>query len=131
MIVPPSPGTLCALGALTADFIHDAVLSKKICLQDYSINQLKQDYEKLSRKAADWVSQQDIQHINQTSILLLADARYQGQAFEIELPLSIDWLKQEQDIHQLIEAFTNCINDNMVIGMIRQTSSLLIYAFES
>ncbi|WP_456265796.1 MULTISPECIES: hydantoinase/oxoprolinase family protein [unclassified Bacillus (in: firmicutes)] len=105
VIVPPSPGTLCALGALTADFIHDAVLSKKICLQDYSINQLKQDYEKLSRKATDWVSQQDIQHINQTSILLLADARYQGQAFEIELPLSIDWLKQEQDIHQLIEAF--------------------------
>lgn len=105
VVVPPSPGTLCALGALTADFIHDAVLSKKICLQDYSINQLKQDYEKLSRKATDWVSQQDIQHINQTSILLLADARYQGQAFEIELPLSIDWLKQEQDIHQLIEAF--------------------------
>ncbi|TQR22829.1 hydantoinase/oxoprolinase family protein [Bacillus safensis] len=105
VVVPPSPGTLCALGALTADFIHDAVLSKKICLQDYSINQLKQDYEMLSRKATDWVSQQNIQHINQTSILLLADARYQGQAFEIELPLSIDWLKQEQDIHQLIEAF--------------------------
>ncbi|WP_440601725.1 hydantoinase/oxoprolinase family protein [Bacillus safensis] len=105
VVVPPSPGTLCALGALTADFIHDAVLSKKICLQDYSINQLKQDYEKLSRKATDWVSQQNIQHINQTTILLLADARYQGQAFEIELPLSIDWLKQEQDIHQLIEAF--------------------------
>ncbi|MCZ2739349.1 MULTISPECIES: hydantoinase/oxoprolinase family protein [Bacillus] len=105
VVVPPSPGTLCALGALTADFIHDAVLSKKICLQDYSINQLKQDYEKLSRKATDWVSQQNIQHINQTSILLLADARYQGQAFEIELPLSINWLKQEQDIHQLIEAF--------------------------
>ncbi|KXI31569.1 MULTISPECIES: hydantoinase/oxoprolinase family protein [Bacillus] len=105
VVVPPSPGTLCALGALTADFIHDAVLSKKICLQDYSINQLKQDYEKLSRKATDWVSQQNIQHINQTSILLLADARYQGQAFEIELPLSIDWLKQEQNIHQLIEAF--------------------------
>ncbi|BBP87016.1 hypothetical protein BsIDN1_06340 [Bacillus safensis] len=48
----------------------------------------------------------NIQHINQTSILLLADARYQGQAFEIELPLSIDWLKQEQNIHQLIEAFS-------------------------
>lgn len=105
VVVPPSPGTLCALGALTADFIHDAVLSKKICLQDYSINQLKQDYEMLSRKATDWVSRQNIQHINQTSILLLADARYQGQAFEIELPLSIDWLKQEQDMHQLIEAF--------------------------
>ncbi|WGD98008.2 hydantoinase/oxoprolinase family protein [Bacillus safensis] len=105
VVVPPSPGTLCALGALTADFIHDAVLSKKICLQDYSINQLKQDYEMLSRKATDWVSQQNIQHINQTSILLLADARYQGQAFEIELPLSIDWLKQEQDMHKLIEAF--------------------------
>ncbi|MFP3325180.1 hydantoinase/oxoprolinase family protein, partial [Planococcus sp. SIMBA_160] len=45
VVVPPSPGTLCALGALTADFIHDAVLSKKICLQDYTIDQLKQDYE--------------------------------------------------------------------------------------
>lgn len=105
VVVPPGPGTLCALGALTADFIHDAVLSKKICLQDYSIDQLKQDYEMLSRKATDWFSRQNIQHIKQTSILLLADARYQGQAFEIELPLSAEWLKQEQDIHQLIEAF--------------------------
>ncbi|WP_144526086.1 hydantoinase/oxoprolinase family protein [Bacillus pumilus] len=105
VVVPPSPGTLCALGALTADFIHDAVLSKKICLQNYSIDQLKQDYEVLSRKAIDWFSQQNIQHIKQTSILLLADARYQGQAFEIELPLSAEWLKQERDIHQLVEAF--------------------------
>ncbi|PCK23214.1 hydantoin utilization protein A [Bacillus pumilus] len=105
VVVPPSPGTLCALGALTADFIHDAVLSKKICLQDYTIDQLKQDYEVLSDKATGWFSQQNIQHIKETSILLLADARYQGQAFEIELPLSADWLKQEQDIHQLTEAF--------------------------
>ena len=107
MVVPPSPGTLCALGALTADFIHDAVLSKKICLQDYTMDELKQDYEMLSRKATDWFSQQNIQHIKQTSILLLADARYQGQAFEIELPLSVDWLKQEQDVYHLIEAFHN------------------------
>ncbi|MBR3379872.1 MAG: hydantoinase/oxoprolinase family protein, partial [Bacillus sp. (in: Bacteria)] len=107
VVVPPSPGTVCALGALTADFIHDAVLSKKICLQDYTIDELKQDYEMLSRKATDWFSQQNIQHIKQTSILLLADARYQGQAFEIELPLSVDWLKQEQDVYHLIEAFHN------------------------
>ncbi|MGX7381977.1 hydantoinase/oxoprolinase family protein [Bacillus sp. ESY92] len=107
VVVPPSPGTLCALGALTADFIHDAVLSKKICLQDYTLDELKQDYEMLSRKATGWFSQQNIQHIKQTSILLLADARYQGQAFEIELPLSVDWLKQEQDVYHLIEAFHN------------------------
>ncbi|OLP65665.1 Acetophenone carboxylase gamma subunit [Bacillus pumilus] len=105
VVVPPSPGTLCALGALTADFIHDAVLSKKICLQDYTIEQLTQDYEILTRQATEWFSQQHIQHIKNTSILLMADARYQGQAFEIELPLSADWLKQEQDVHQLIEAF--------------------------
>ncbi|MDM5296909.1 hydantoinase/oxoprolinase family protein [Bacillus pumilus] len=105
VVVPPSPGTLCALGALTADFIHDAVLSKKICLQDYTIEQLTQDYEILTRQATEWFSQQNIQHIKNTSILLMADARYQGQAFEIELPLSADWLKQEQDVHQLIEAF--------------------------
>ncbi|MEI4790802.1 hydantoinase/oxoprolinase family protein [Bacillus sp. FJAT-53060] len=105
VVVPQSAGTLCALGALTADFIHDAVLSKKICLQDYTIDQLKQDYEMLSCRATDWFSQQHIQHIKETSILLLADARYQGQAFEIELPLSADWLKQEQNIHQLTEAF--------------------------
>ncbi|MFJ5965690.1 hydantoinase/oxoprolinase family protein [Bacillus sp. NPDC093026] len=105
VVVPPSPGTLCALGALTADFIHDAVLSKKICLQDYTIEQLKQDYEVLSRKATDWFLQQNIHHIKKTSILLLADARYQGQAFEIELPLSAHWLNQEQDVHHLIEAF--------------------------
>ncbi|MFS0655362.1 hydantoinase/oxoprolinase family protein [Bacillus sp. 179-C3.3 HS] len=105
VIVPPSPGTLCALGALTADFMHDAVLSKKICLQDEQIEQLKQDYEKLVHEATDWFNQQQIQHMKKTSILLLADARYQGQAFEIELPISPEWLKQEQDVQYLIEAF--------------------------
>ncbi|MFB8733122.1 hypothetical protein ACEQPO_02050 [Bacillus sp. SL00103] len=82
-MVPPSPGTLCALGALTADFIHDAVLSKKLCLQKLLDRSIKQDYEVLSRKAIDWFSQQNIQHIKQTSILLLADARYQGQALRL------------------------------------------------
>ncbi|MGV2541681.1 hydantoinase/oxoprolinase family protein, partial [Bacillus pumilus] len=47
----------------------------------------------------------NIQNIKQTSILVLADERYHGQAVEIELPLTDEWLKQEQDSHQLIEDF--------------------------
>ncbi|MGE6631987.1 hydantoinase/oxoprolinase family protein [Bacillus sp. NPDC077027] len=105
IVIPPSPGTLCALGALTADFIHDAVLSKKILLQEYSIEQLKQDFDALSKKASDWLNNQDVHPIQKTSILFLADARYQGQAFEIELPLSVDWLQHEKDVKKIIDAF--------------------------
>ncbi|WOP21180.1 hypothetical protein R0I01_14550 [Bacillus pumilus] len=62
----------------------------------------------------------------------MADARYQGQAFEIELyHYPAEWLKQEQDIHQLIEAFHKLHQRQYGIEMIGEPFEFTIYEFES
>lgn len=104
VLVPPSPGTLCALGALTSDFIYDAVSSRQDLLDNFSIDQLKAEFNALSSEATGWMEQQDISILEGTSLLYSIDARYKGQAYEIELPISASWL-DHVNFNKIIESF--------------------------
>ncbi|WP_255473417.1 hydantoinase/oxoprolinase family protein [Planomicrobium sp. CPCC 101110] len=92
VLVPPSPGTLSALGALTADFLYDAVSSRQDLLSNLSSDELKAEFGQLTDKAEDWIKKQQLSILEGTTLLFSMDARYKGQAFEIELPLSAEWL---------------------------------------
>jgi len=87
VLVPPSPGTLCALGALTADFAYDAVQSRQTLLADLPMPRLKEEFAKLAGHARQWLAEQDIRGLEGQTLLYSMDARYSGQAYEIELPL--------------------------------------------
>ncbi|MFB5678499.1 hydantoinase/oxoprolinase family protein [Paenibacillus terreus] len=87
VLVPPSPGTLCALGALTADFAYDAVLSLQQRFDDYPFEQLVREYDRLADQARTWLEQQQVSGLEGSTLYYSMDARYAGQAFEIELPL--------------------------------------------
>lgn len=92
VLVPPSPGTLCALGALTSDFIYDAVYSQQELLNNLTNDELKKQFTKLTNQAEKWMEKQDLNVLEGTSLLFSIDARYKGQAYEIELPISEHWL---------------------------------------
>lgn len=92
VLVPPSPGTLSALGALTADFLYDAVSSRQDLLKNISIAELQAEFGQLTTKAEKWIKKQNLTILENTSLLFSMDARYKGQAFEIELPVSSEWL---------------------------------------
>ncbi len=92
IIIPPSPGTLCALGALTSDFIYDAVSSGQNLLENVTIEELRKEFDSLSTQAEKWIEQQELSLLEGTTLLYSMDARYKGQAYEIELPISKSWL---------------------------------------
>nr|WP_239585831.1 hydantoinase/oxoprolinase family protein [Lysinibacillus composti] len=104
VLIPPSPGTLCALGALTSDFIYDAVSSGQELLENISVVQLKDKFNSLSAEAVEWIEQQELNVLEGTTLLYSIDARYRGQAFEIELPISLSWLEDE-NYEQFSKAF--------------------------
>ena len=104
VLIPPSPGTLCALGALTSDFIYDAVSSGQELLENIPVVQLNDKFNSLSAEAVEWIEQQELNVLEGTTLLYSIDARYRGQAFEIELPISLSWLEDE-NYEQFSKAF--------------------------
>jgi len=104
VLVPPSPGTLCALGALTADFAYDAVQSRKTLLSELPLTLLQEEYGKLVDHAREWLELQIINGLEGQSYYYSMDARYSGQAFDIELPLEPSWL-EEASHDRILDAF--------------------------
>ncbi|MFD0051470.1 hydantoinase/oxoprolinase family protein [Actinomycetes bacterium NPDC127524] len=104
VLVPPSPGTLCALGALTADFTYDAVLSLQKKFTDLTMDTLVREYTQLTDQAQEWLAKQQVNGLEGSTLHYSVDARYAGQAFEIELPLDWSMLKDSTG-EKVIEAF--------------------------
>ncbi|NMO97136.1 hydantoinase/oxoprolinase family protein [Paenibacillus lemnae] len=104
VLVPPSPGTLCALGALTADFAYDAVLTLQKRLDEIQAEQLKKEYGLLADQALAWLDNQDAAGLEGSTLYYSMDARYSGQAFEIEMPLDRQLLEDSSG-EQLASAF--------------------------
>jgi N-methylhydantoinase A len=92
VLVPPTPGTLCALGCIVADLRHDVVST--LYRSDHHITdaELEQAFAGLEERGREWLAAEAARGIQmETSyVMFSADMRYEGQAFEIEVPLSAD-----------------------------------------
>lgn len=86
VLVPYRPGTLCSLGALTADFAYDAVLSVQRIARLVDRNELREMLGQLQAEAKEWLKNQKALVLCDApvNISYLADARYQGQSYEIQ-----------------------------------------------
>jgi N-methylhydantoinase A len=93
VLIPPNPGTLCALGALHSDFVYDAVQSRQTLLSQLPMPTLEKEFCALAMQAQAWLDQQNVSTLTDHVLLYSLDVRYQGQAFEIELPIQATWLK--------------------------------------
>jgi N-methylhydantoinase A len=87
ILVPPSPGTLCALGAAIADVKADYIHSLRGMLDELDFADVKRVYEELERTARAWVAN-DSPSVESVAIRRSADMRYRGQAFNIEVELA-------------------------------------------
>src|SRR5215468_9988975 len=86
VFVPRSPGTLCALGAITADVVNDAVRTVHRRLDVLDPVALAAALSALEGELGAWVEQ----HAVRTERVLFrhaADMRYVGQSYEIEVPV--------------------------------------------
>ena len=88
VIVPPAPGTLCALGCIAADFRADFVTSAWRDCDGLDDHELRSLFERLDREALDWLAAQDVE-LDETYLLRSADLCYSGQSYELGVPLPV------------------------------------------
>lgn len=85
VIVPASPGTLCALGSLNADLRHDLI--RTMPAGQPNAQTLAEGYQALIKDAENWLSEQSLD-TQGWDIQLFADMRYRGQSFDLTVPLA-------------------------------------------
>lgn len=85
VLVPASPGTLCALGALTAAIRRDAMRTVLLPMEAEAWPVVLDTLDTLSAEAAATVA--EMAGPGKTQIHRAADLRYRGQSFEITVPL--------------------------------------------
>ncbi len=93
VFVPRSPGTLCALGALCADVVNDAVRTVHVRMDDTTLAwaALGEQGEALRAELADWLARHGTD-AGPATFRHAADMRYVGQSYEIEVPIDPGWL---------------------------------------
>src|SRR5262245_29820309 len=100
VFVPRSPGTLCALGALSADVLNDAVRTVHARLETvpldaggpaFDAGALRETYDALRAELVDWLGRHGAD-AGSATFGLAADMRYVGQSYEIQVPVEPAWL---------------------------------------
>ncbi len=98
VLVPASPGTLCALGALTAAIRRDAMRTVLLPLERESWPLMLATLDELSAEAVYTVTA--MAGTGEIEIRRAADLRYRGQSFEIAVPFD-----EDTDLEALAAAF--------------------------
>jgi N-methylhydantoinase A len=103
VLVPLAPGTLCALGALSADVKNDYVKTVNLKLSRTGVDELREHFAELRRRAEAWLTNEGPSVLDR-QIFYSADVRYEHQSYEIELAIDPDWL-DAPDTGPIVEAF--------------------------
>jgi N-methylhydantoinase A len=92
VVVPPSPGTFCALGSLSADFRMDFVQTISAKLANPNWAQIREWFAEKEKQAAEQL-EQEMGLIDSVTAVRSGDVRFEGQGFNTEVPLSDAVLK--------------------------------------
>jgi N-methylhydantoinase A len=86
IIVPLTPGALCALGLLLTDLRADFAASRVLPLTEASLDAVEQGFDALDAQAQNWFEREDIAEEDR-STTRTADMRYLGQNYELSVPV--------------------------------------------
>jgi N-methylhydantoinase A len=106
VLVPNNPGILSAIGMLIADMIKDYSLTVMLTQFDTDRDQLRNLFSSLERKGLnDLISE----GVNKKDILLerYLDMRYEGQSYEIMVPLSDHFIEGFHGLHEKKYGYRN------------------------
>jgi N-methylhydantoinase A len=98
VLVPRHPGVLCALGMLMADMVLEQSLSVLESVSKATVARLQRQLKKMAARArarlmSEGVAEEDI--VCQG----LVDARYEGQSYELTIPLEADLVRAFHAAH--------------------------------
>ncbi|MEH6637938.1 MAG: hydantoinase/oxoprolinase family protein [Porticoccaceae bacterium] len=103
VIVPPSPGVLCAYGDISTQVQNEASRSFVRALSELKVDEILQELGSLRARAAEPLNRDGIPEAEQ-EVVYQADVRYAGQAFQLSLDFNEQSLKQK-GIAALVEEF--------------------------
>jgi len=86
VLVPRSPGVLCALGLLLTDLRHDLSTTRRLRLDAAAQGEVRDAFEDLGEEAAAWFAREGVTPARQRMVAS-ADMRYVGQNYELNVPL--------------------------------------------
>jgi N-methylhydantoinase A len=86
IIVPLSPGILCALGLLVSDLKEDFVTTARVDLSEAGLQRVGQSVSTLVAEATAWAEREGIDPARRYDELTL-DMRFVGQNFELSVPI--------------------------------------------
>jgi N-methylhydantoinase A len=90
VMAPRRPGVVSALGGLVADLRGDFIRTVFAPCTSAAMAALTSAAAQLAQEGRDWLTAQG--HRGAAHLTLSADMRYAGQSYEIEVPISADWL---------------------------------------
>ena len=101
MIIPLTPGALCALGLLLTDLRADFAISRLTELDANSLDAVEAGFAKLSSQAQDWFRTDNISESRRKEMRTV-DMRYAGQNYELSVsvpagPISLETFKQLEE----------------------------------
>lgn len=86
IVVPPSPGTLSALGGLIADLKNDFLKTVYTDLAPASMDTVRDAFADLRQRAEQWLVREQ-GHADRADLAYSAEMRYRGQSYEIDTTL--------------------------------------------
>jgi N-methylhydantoinase A len=102
VVIPPSAGTFCALGAVSADLRRDFVRSLRIALDTASAQRLAETLRALGDDGHAWVNgESDL--AGAVAFSQVVDMRYAGQAYELRV--NLDGFANNPGADAIAEAF--------------------------
>src|SRR6201991_3900882 len=104
VIVPPSPGLLCALGDLVAGFRNEFARTLIRLTSDASDEELRGIIGELEARAREWMDAQGIRREAQ-HVEFVADMRYHGQGYEIPVPWEPGLEERFNALHERLYGF--------------------------
>jgi N-methylhydantoinase A len=104
VIVPPSPGLLCALGDLVADFRNEFARTLIRLTAEATAEEIDGILAELETRAREWMDAQGIDPAQQ-SVTFHADMRYHGQGYEIPVPIGDDLDERFNTLHEQLYGF--------------------------
>ena len=105
VIVPPSPGVLCALGDATTSLRDESARTVLRRFDDLDGGELANLLRELAEDAGRRLAEQGLDREEQ-QVGFQVDVRYHGQGFEIPVEVPVDWLEEPGTaLTRLAEAF--------------------------
>jgi N-methylhydantoinase A len=85
ILIPPSPGTVCALGLLVADTRADYVLTRKFPVREADLGEINTIFTRLEMQAEAWLEEEKIPP-ERRMVQRTVDMRYSKQNYELSVP---------------------------------------------